>query len=90
MFRGLFNTPMLMISDPQVLKQILTTQQYDFEKTPEGSVFIKRVLGEGLLVAEVSPCYIEQPLSPFVNNLSFLSFTIIYSRETSIVSSAKY
>jgi hypothetical protein len=53
-YYGLFNIPRVMVSDPELLKQILVTHQYDFVKPKELAEFIGRILGVGLLVAEVS------------------------------------
>ncbi|KAI9323423.1 cytochrome P450 [Dichotomocladium elegans] len=51
-YYGLFNRPRIAITDPVLLKQVLTIQQYDFVKTPEGVRFLSRVLGHGILVTE--------------------------------------
>ncbi|CAO3696204.1 unnamed protein product [Umbelopsis ramanniana] len=51
-YYGLFNIPRVMVSDPELLKQILVTHQYDFVKPKELAEFIGRILGVGLLVAE--------------------------------------
>lgn len=45
---------MIMVADPQLLKHIYTHRVYDFTKHP-GDVFIlEKVLGRGLLLAEVN------------------------------------
>jgi cytochrome P450 len=51
-FHGPWNVPRVLVTDHQLIKQILTTQEYDFCKTPEASAFLRRILGNGLLVAE--------------------------------------
>ncbi|KAI9493584.1 cytochrome P450 [Zychaea mexicana] len=51
-YHGPWNRPRIMVTDPDMLKQILMTQVYDFTKTPEGSEFLGRILGHGLLVSE--------------------------------------
>ncbi|RCH97658.1 hypothetical protein CU097_008680 [Rhizopus azygosporus] len=47
-----WNEPRLIVSDEKLLKQILTTQQYDFEKPPFVSKALRRVVGNGVLLAE--------------------------------------
>lgn len=42
-----------MVTDPNLLKEVLTIHHYDYTKTPEGSKFLALLLGNGLLVAEV-------------------------------------
>ena len=44
---------MILVTDPQLLKQIYTHQVYDFVKHPKDVVFLEAVLGRGLLSAEV-------------------------------------
>jgi hypothetical protein len=53
-YNGPWNTPRLLVTDDVLLKQVLTTDEYDYVKTPESSAFLRRFLGNGLLVAEVS------------------------------------
>lgn len=49
----LWNKPRVMVTDPNLLKEVLTIHHYDYTKTPEGSKFLALLLGNGLLVAEV-------------------------------------
>lgn len=51
-YHGQWNIPRVVVTDPTLLKQILTSQEYDFIKTPEASAFLRRFLGDGLLVSE--------------------------------------
>ncbi|KAI8074340.1 cytochrome P450 [Gilbertella persicaria] len=51
-YHGQWNIPRLIVTDDTLLKQILTTQEYDFTKTPEASKFLERILGNGLLISE--------------------------------------
>jgi hypothetical protein len=52
-YHGLFNEPRVLVSDPELLKQILVTHQYEFKKPKQLAEFIGKILGIGLLVAEV-------------------------------------
>ncbi|CAO3684024.1 unnamed protein product [Rhizopus stolonifer] len=47
-----WNEPQLVVTDPQLLKQILTTQIYDFSKPDFAIKDLTRVAGIGVLVAE--------------------------------------
>lgn len=51
-YHGPWNKPRVVVTDHVLLKQILTSQEYDFIKTPEASEFLRRFLGNGLLVSE--------------------------------------
>jgi cytochrome P450 len=51
-FHGQWNRPMIAVTDPNLLKQVLTSQAYDFEKTSRTSNGLRRILGNGVLVAE--------------------------------------
>ncbi|KAG0170843.1 hypothetical protein DFQ28_001484 [Apophysomyces sp. BC1034] len=51
-YHGLLNRPRLLVSDGELLKQILTTQASDFTKSPEVVKYLTRILGDGLVVAE--------------------------------------
>ncbi|CAM0139682.1 unnamed protein product [Umbelopsis sp. WA50703] len=51
-YHGFFNTPRVLVSDPELLKQILVVHQYDFVKPKQLAEFIGKILGVGLLVAE--------------------------------------
>lgn len=52
-YHGFFNTPRVLVSDPELLKQVLVVQQYDYIKPKQLAEFIGKILGVGLLVAEV-------------------------------------
>ncbi|KAG1255069.1 hypothetical protein G6F68_010557 [Rhizopus microsporus] len=47
-----WNEPRVVVSDDKLVKQILTSQMYDFEKPVTASKALSRILGNGLLVAE--------------------------------------
>ncbi|KAI9323393.1 cytochrome P450 [Dichotomocladium elegans] len=49
---GLFNQPRVILNDPLLVKQVLTSQQYDFPKGRRNASFLANILGRGLLVAE--------------------------------------
>jgi cytochrome P450 len=51
-FHGPWNVPRVVVTDSVLLKQVLTSNEYDFIKTPEASAFLRRILGDGLLTAE--------------------------------------
>ncbi|KAF7723453.1 hypothetical protein EC973_002006 [Apophysomyces ossiformis] len=51
-YHGPWNRPRLLVTDVELLKQILTTHAADFAKPPETVRFLTRFLGDGLLVAE--------------------------------------
>ncbi|EPB81119.1 hypothetical protein HMPREF1544_12187 [Mucor circinelloides 1006PhL] len=51
-FHGPWNIPRVAVTDDVLLKQILTSNEYDYVKTPEASAFLRRILGDGLLTAE--------------------------------------
>ncbi|KAG0170844.1 hypothetical protein DFQ28_001483 [Apophysomyces sp. BC1034] len=51
-YHSLWNSPSLLVTDGELLKQILTTQASDFSRTPETIEYMTRILGDGLLVAE--------------------------------------
>ncbi|KAI8140419.1 cytochrome P450 [Fennellomyces sp. T-0311] len=51
-YHGPWNRPRLLVTDPTLLKQILTTNQYDFIKSPQTSQFLEPVVGQGVLLAE--------------------------------------
>ncbi|KAI7851986.1 cytochrome P450 [Circinella umbellata] len=51
-YYGPWNQPRLSVTDPEMLKQILTTHVYDYTKTPQGVKFLGQILGHGLLVTE--------------------------------------
>ncbi|KAI8147936.1 cytochrome P450 [Fennellomyces sp. T-0311] len=51
-FHGPLNNPRIMITDPQLLKQVLTTEHYNFAKSPTGVAIIKTIIGNGLFAAE--------------------------------------
>ncbi|OAD08328.1 hypothetical protein MUCCIDRAFT_124347, partial [Mucor lusitanicus CBS 277.49] len=51
-YHGPWNIPRVAVTDDVLLKQILTSNEYDYIKTPEASAFLRRFLGDGLLTAE--------------------------------------
>lgn len=53
-YHGQWNLPRVLVSDHLLLKQLLTTNEYDYIKSPETSDALRRILGNGVLVAEGS------------------------------------
>ncbi|CAO3617801.1 unnamed protein product [Mucor hiemalis] len=51
-YHGQWNVPRVVVTDHLLLKEVLTSHEYDYIKSPETSDFLRRVLGNGLLVAE--------------------------------------
>ncbi|KAI8382929.1 cytochrome P450 [Blakeslea trispora] len=51
-YHGEWNRPRVAVAGDEALKQLLVAQEYDFVKTPETSKFLRRILGNGLLVSE--------------------------------------
>ncbi|KAI7862592.1 cytochrome P450 [Spinellus fusiger] len=51
-YHGPWNTPRYLVTDPDILKHVLTTHEPDYIKSPQTAAFIRRILGNGLLVAE--------------------------------------
>ncbi|KAI8373463.1 cytochrome P450 [Choanephora cucurbitarum] len=47
-----WNQPRIAVADDELLKQVLVSQEFDFVKTPETSRFLRRILGNGLLLSE--------------------------------------
>ncbi|KAG1534281.1 hypothetical protein G6F47_011767 [Rhizopus delemar] len=47
-----WNEPRVVVSDAKLVKQILTSQMYDFEKAASKSKILLKLAGNGLLVAE--------------------------------------
>ncbi|ORX53689.1 cytochrome P450 [Hesseltinella vesiculosa] len=51
-YKGAWNSNRILVTDPNLVKQVLTTHSYDYIKPPATSEFLRRILGNGLLVAE--------------------------------------
>lgn len=51
-FRGFFNQDRLLVTNPKALSEILVGHPYDFEKPFELRTFLRRVLGDGLIIVE--------------------------------------
>ncbi|KAI7891182.1 cytochrome P450, partial [Mucor mucedo] len=51
-YHAMWNIPRVVVTDPLLLKQVLTSNEYDYIKSPETSNFLRRMIGNGLLVAE--------------------------------------
>lgn len=51
-YHGQWNVPRVVVTDHILLKEVLTSNEYDYIKSPETSDFLRRILGNGLLVAE--------------------------------------
>jgi hypothetical protein len=86
-YHGLFNEPRVLVSDPELLKQVLVTNQYVFTKPKQLAEFIGRILGIGLLVAEVTRGEYEICLS--ASSKSTFLFIVSYSREMYIATNEK-
>lgn len=52
-YHGPWYSNRVLVADPVVLKQILTMEEYDFIKSPDTARFLRPVLGDGILLAEV-------------------------------------
>jgi hypothetical protein len=50
--RGFFHTDELIVTTPTALADVLVHKSYDMEKPPFARVFLKKFLGNGLLVTE--------------------------------------
>lgn len=51
-FRGFFNSPRLIVTDPRALGELLVTKTYDFEKPVRVRNFLRNILGDGLIIVE--------------------------------------
>lgn len=52
-YHGVWNKPTVLVTDPEIIKQILTLEQYDFVKNPQTRRFLAPVVGEeGVLLVE--------------------------------------
>ncbi|KAL0088296.1 hypothetical protein J3Q64DRAFT_1724979 [Phycomyces blakesleeanus] len=51
-YHGPWNSPRVLVTDAKLLKSILTTNEYDYIKAPQTSDFLRKFIGNGLLVAE--------------------------------------
>ncbi|KZM21436.1 uncharacterized protein EKO05_0006299 [Ascochyta rabiei] len=49
---GFFHTDRLIVSSPAALSDILVNKSYDFEKPPWTRAFLRKFLGDGLLMSE--------------------------------------
>ncbi|KAI7891179.1 cytochrome P450 [Mucor mucedo] len=47
-----WNVPRVVVTDHVLVKQVLTSNESDYIKSPEVSDFLRRMLGDGLLIAE--------------------------------------
>src|SRR5690349_8187800 len=52
-YYGLLNEPRLLVTDPELVKDILVTRAYNFVKSPMLAKSIGEMMGFGILVAEV-------------------------------------
>lgn len=50
--RVLFNQERLLLTSPEALKEILMTKSYEFHKPSQPSFLFRKLLGNGILVAE--------------------------------------
>ncbi|CZT23390.1 related to isotrichodermin C-15 hydroxylase (cytochrome P-450 monooxygenase CYP65A1) [Ramularia collo-cygni] len=51
-FRGFFNSPRLIITNPKILGELLVTKAYDFEKPKPARDFLRKIIGDGLIIVE--------------------------------------
>lgn len=51
-FRGFLNADRLLITDPKALGELLVTKTYDFQKPPAVANFLRRLIGDGLILTE--------------------------------------
>ncbi|KAI9258128.1 cytochrome P450, partial [Phascolomyces articulosus] len=51
-YKGPWNNPRILVTDPNLLKEILTLNQYDYIKPAETKQFLGPVVGEGVLLVE--------------------------------------
>ncbi|KAI8089521.1 cytochrome P450 [Halteromyces radiatus] len=51
-YKGPWYENRILVTDPELVKQVLTTNSYDYIKPPRTQDFLKRILGDGLLVSE--------------------------------------
>ena len=52
LIRGLFHTSRLLITTPEALADVLVHRSYDFEKPPWTRAFLRKFLGDGLIITE--------------------------------------
>lgn len=50
--RVLFNQERLFLTSPEALKEVLVTKPYEFHKPIQPSFLFRKLLGNGILVAE--------------------------------------
>ncbi|OZJ03915.1 hypothetical protein BZG36_03273 [Bifiguratus adelaidae] len=53
-YHGLFNIPRVLLTDPDLIREVLVTNAYDYIKPPNVIKFLGKIVGEGLLIAEGS------------------------------------
>ncbi|EKG13519.1 Cytochrome P450 [Macrophomina phaseolina MS6] len=51
-FRGFFNVDRLLLTEPRTLADVLVHKTYDFEKPTKLRAFLRRILGDGLIIVE--------------------------------------
>ncbi|KAF2089548.1 putative P450 monooxygenase [Saccharata proteae CBS 121410] len=51
-FRTFFNVDRLIVTDPKAIADILVKNTYDFEKPKRARGFLRRILGDGLIIVE--------------------------------------
>lgn len=51
-WRGFANQDRLLVANPKALAEILVTHPYDFEKPGKARNFLRRILGDGLIIVE--------------------------------------
>lgn len=51
-FRGFFNVDRLILTEPKTISDVLVHKTYDFEKPTRLRNFLRRILGDGLIIVE--------------------------------------
>ncbi|CAO3591050.1 unnamed protein product [Absidia cylindrospora] len=51
-YKGPWYENRILLTDPELIKHVLTTNSYDYVKPPATVEFLKKILGEGLLISE--------------------------------------
>ncbi|KAF2672119.1 putative P450 monooxygenase [Microthyrium microscopicum] len=52
MFNGFGNQPRIVLTNPRALSEVLVTKTYDFKKPKPLRTFLRRILGDGLIIVE--------------------------------------
>ncbi|KAF1817023.1 cytochrome P450 [Eremomyces bilateralis CBS 781.70] len=52
LFRGLFHRNILLLTNPRTIGEVLVTKSYEFQKPTKVRNFLRRILGDGLIIVE--------------------------------------